>query len=96
MSANATSQQQALEVLKQNGIGGDFLNKVQGYLNNPVANMVAKMAGVNLDNVKTAIGSLQGQPTNVQANMPIQQQPMQIDANSQLATLRQGLQQLHR
>lgn len=93
MSASATNQQQAREILKQNGIGGDFLNKVQGYLNNPVAGMVAKMAGVNLDNVRTAITSLQGQP-----QQPIQQsQPSALpNNNNRLATLKQGLQQLHR
>lgn len=99
MSANATSQQQALEILKQNGIGADFLTKVQGYLNNPIAGMVAKMAGVNLDNVKTAISSLQGQPSNLPTGLPTppQQQAMQVgNGNDRLATFRQGLQQLHR
>lgn len=86
MSTGVNNQSQALNVLKQNGVDGNFLNKVQGYLNNPMAGMIAKVAGVDLNNVKNAVNALQGVNPSRGTNTP---------ANN-ITLLRQGLQQLKR
>lgn len=92
MSQNVSNPQQAIDVLKQNGVNAGFLQKVQGYLNNPMAGMMAKMAGVNLDSIKSAVTALQGgatPPVNLPNNTPIAN-------NDKMAMLKQGLQQLKR
>lgn len=94
ISAGATSQQQALEILKRKGINNNFLNKVQGHLNSPMAFGISKMLGVNLENIKNAISSLQGQnsaqPTQ---NMLPTQMSETSQNNNSLNMLKAGLQQ---
>lgn len=100
IAGNITNQSQALEVLKQQGIGSDFIGKVQGYLNNPIAGMIAKAAGINIDEIRNALNVMQGninQPSGnnyqVSNNQIMGSNPVS-GCGSKMDMLRAGLQQL--
>ena len=85
------SKGDALNALAKNGVSSDIVTKVNGYLNNPMAGFIAKVAGVDLNKVKNIVGDLQGTGGTVQPDINQGQQQ-----NDNLARLRAGLQQLKR
>lgn len=65
-------------------IPSSFLDKARGYLDNPLANIVATAAGVRLDKVRSCLDSLTGNYSNYQPK----------PANAGLNKYRAGLAQL--
>ncbi len=88
VAAGVHSKEDAIKVLAERNIGGDVLEKAAGYLDNPVADLAAKAAGINLAQMKNDINSLRGAQSNMMSAPPPQQQDTQMDI------LRRGLQQL--
>lgn len=60
MGAGVHTKEQALKVLAEKGIDSNALNKIGGYLNSPMAGIVASMTGVNLEKVRADFNSLIG------------------------------------
>lgn len=59
----------ALNVLKKNGIDKSFLSKVQGMVNgNPMASRLAGMMGVDLNEIRRGLSDLQGSSSNPPAS----------------------------
>lgn len=77
------TKQDALNALSANGIDNNFLARVSGYLNHPLAGVVANATGINLQKVRSDLSTLQ-------QTTPIVQQAVA----DPLDKLRQGLQQL--
>lgn len=93
-----------MNALKDNGINGQFLSRVSGWLNHPFAGAIAKGAGLNLDKIRSDFSSLQ-QAANGAAAMEqmagtvgggqmSNPAPADSMAADPLARFRQGLQQL--
>lgn len=72
MAKNVNTQQEAMNILQQAGINSIFLAKVKGALNNPMASVLASMAGINLNDVRMKIDALVGGNTNNAGNNTIQ------------------------
>lgn len=72
MAKNVNTQQEAINILQQAGINSTFLAKVKGALNNPMASVLASMAGINLNDVRMKIDALVGGNTNNAGNNTIQ------------------------
>lgn len=53
MSAGVQTKEQALGVLKQNGIDRKALEKISKYINHPMATMAANFADVNIGKVRS-------------------------------------------
>lgn len=87
VAAGVHSKEDAMRVLAERNIGGEVLEKAAGYLDNPIADVAAKAAGINLDQMKNDINSLRG-AQHTMSVPPAQQQDTQMDI------LRRGLQQL--
>lgn len=78
--------------MQKAGIKTDFLAKVKGYLNNPMANIIAGMTGIDLNKLRMGLDTLAGGNTgrinNVQVNAVVK------NPGNKLDKLRQGLAQL--
>lgn len=93
VAQGVTTQQDALAALNANGIDGSFISKVSGYLNHPLAGMLAKGAGLNLEKIRSDFSSLQQATAGVTAAASAA--PSTAGASGDmLSTFRQGLQQL--
>lgn len=55
------------EALQKAGITGADINKIEGYLNNPMAGFMLKALGVDTTEAKRVIDQLKGQPQTEQA-----------------------------
>ena len=53
LSAGVQTKEQALSVLKQNGIDRQAMQKISKYLNHPLATMAAGFADVNISKVRS-------------------------------------------
>ena len=53
LSAGVQTKEQALTVLKQNGIDRQAMQKISKYLNHPLATMAAGFADVNISKVRS-------------------------------------------
>ncbi|MBR5172783.1 MAG: hypothetical protein IKW14_05245 [Phascolarctobacterium sp.] len=53
LSAGVQTKEQALNVLKQNGIDRQAMQKISKYLNHPLATMAAGFADVNISKVRS-------------------------------------------
>ena len=53
LSAGVQTKEQALNVLKQNGIDRQAMQKISKYLNHPLATMAAGFADVNINKVRS-------------------------------------------
>ena len=53
LSAGVQTKEQALNVLKQNGIDPKAMQKISKYLNHPLATMAAGFADVNISKVRS-------------------------------------------
>lgn len=60
MAKNVNTQQDAINLLQQAGINSTTLAKVKGALNNPMATVLANMAGINLNDIRMKIDALAG------------------------------------
>lgn len=58
MGSGVNTKQEALNLLASKGIDAQKLEAVGKYLNHPMANIVAGVAGVNLDRVRKDFSSL--------------------------------------
>lgn len=88
VATKVQNKSDALQVITNNGIGGDLLGKINGYLNNPMAGFIATAAGVDLQGVKNMMNDLTGSGGA--------SKPPAANSNDNLAKLRAGLQQLKR
>lgn len=80
MTGNIHSKNDALNVLKANGIDNNFLSKVQKTISsNPFASKLASMAGVNLSEIQSGLRDLQ------------QQNNMQLDSDNRIAEMKKRL-----
>lgn len=73
--------------MQKAGIKTDFLAKVKGYLNNPMANIIAGMAGIDLNKLRMGLDTLAGGNTG-RINAVVK------NPGNKLDKLRQGLAQL--
>ena len=64
MAKNVNTQQDAMNILQQAGINSTALAKVKGALNNPMATVLANMAGINLNDIRIKIDALAGGNTS--------------------------------
>lgn len=100
MSAGVQTKEQAINVLKQNGIDRKAMQKISKYLNHPFATMAAGFADVNISKVRSHFNMLMdmvGEGTNdVQAPTSASTKTTQISTsgNDPLAKYKQGLRQL--
>ena len=89
---NINTQEEAFNILQKAGIKTDFLAKVKSYLNNPMANIIAGMAGIDLNKLRMGLDTLAGGNTsrihNTQNNTVVK------NPGNKLDKLRQGLAQL--
>jgi len=60
MGAGVQTKEQAMKLLADKGIDNQALQKIGTYINSPMANIVASMAGVNIDKVRTDFNALLG------------------------------------
>lgn len=84
---NVSTQEEAFNILQKAGIKTDFLAKVKGYLNNPMANIIAGMAGIDLNKLRMGLDTLAGGNTG-RINAVVK------NPGNKLDKLRQGLAQL--
>ena len=100
LSAGVQTKEQALNVLKQNGIDRQAMQKISKYLNHPLATMAAGFADVNISKVRNHFNILMdmmGEGTSdVQAPTSVNTKVTQISTsgNDPLAKYKQGLRQL--
>jgi hypothetical protein len=100
MSAGVQTKEQALNVLKRNGIDRKAMQKISKYLNHPLATMAAGFADVNISKVRSHFNILMdmvGEGTSdVQAPTSVSTKTTQISTsgNDPLAKYKQGLRQL--
>lgn len=98
MSAGVQTKEQALNVLKQNGIDRNAMQKISKYLNHPLATMAAGFADVNISKVRSHFNMLMdmvGEGTNdVQAPTSTKTTQISTSGNDPLAKYKQGLRQL--
>lgn len=75
LAAGVQTKEQALSVLKQNGVDRNAMQKISKYLNHPLATMAAGFADININKVRShfnilmdAMGtcSTQGKPSELQ------------------------------
>lgn len=64
MGSGVRTKQEALNLLASKGIDAQKLETVGKYLNHPMANIVAGVAGVNIDKVRQDFSSLSGGVNN--------------------------------
>lgn len=95
MAKNVNTQQDAINLLQQAGINSTTLAKVKGALNNPMATVLANMAGINLNDIRMKIDALAGGNTGgntIQVNRQAgNNNPVTING---LDKFRRGLSQL--
>lgn len=84
LGAGVNSKADCIAILKQHGINNSAMAKIGSYLNNPMAGMVAKAAGVDLNEIRRGFDEL----TNAG---PVADRKT---ANSSLEKFRQGMKQL--
>ena len=58
MGAGVKTKEQAMKVLAEKGIDNNALNKIGGYINSPMADMVGSIMGVNVAKVRKDFNSL--------------------------------------
>lgn len=87
---SVNSKNDALKALSNLGIDGNFIDKVEGFLNHPLANPIANALGTNtreargmLEELKGGMGSSISQSPNMASN-----------SNRQLEDLKRGLNRL--
>lgn len=94
MAKNVNTQQDAMNILQQAGINSTALAKVKGALNNPMATVLANMAGINLNDIRIKIDALAGGNTSgntTQVNKQANNNPVTTNG---LDKFRRGLSQL--
>jgi len=86
MGAGVKTKEQAMKLLAEKGIDQCTLQKIGGYINSPMADMLGGMMGVNVEKVRKDFNSLlNDKPSNVPA----------ISGSSDiLSKYRKGLKQL--
>ena len=98
LSAGVQTKEQALNVLKQNGIDRQAMQKISKYLNHPLATMAAGFADVNINKVRNHFNILMDMMGEGTTQAPsvgatkITQIP--TSGNDPLAKYKNGLQQL--
>lgn len=80
MASNVHTKEQALNLLSSKGIDKNTLEKIGGYINSPIADIVAKATNVNIDKVRRDFNSLVGENST--------------KSNNSLDKYRKGLKQL--
>lgn len=58
MGAGVKTKEQAMKVLAEKGIDNNALNKISGYINSPMADMVGSIMGINVAKVRKDFNSL--------------------------------------
>jgi len=103
MSVGVHTKEQALGVLRNNGVDGGAMQKISKYINHPLAGVAAKMAGVNIVKFREDFNSLtdllgtnspQVPTSNIQAPTSTKITPISTSGNDPLAKYKNGLQQL--
>lgn len=106
MSAGVHTKEQALGVLRNNGVDGGAMKKISKYINHPMAGVAAKMVGVNITELRSDFNSLAELlgtsspqvPTTSNAQAPTSAStkitPISTSGNDPLAKYKNGLQQL--
>ena len=98
MSAGVRTKEQALGVLRNNGIDSGAMQKISKYINHPLAGVAANMVGVNIvkfredfNSLAELLGTSSPQaPTNGYTKIT----PISTSGNDPLAKYKNGLQQL--
>lgn len=106
MSAGVHTKEQALGVLRNNGVDGGAMQKISKYINHPLAVVAAKMAGVNIVKFREDFNSLADLLGSNSPQVPITSNaqaptsgntritPISTSGNDPLAKYKNGLQQL--
>lgn len=92
IAGKVQSKNDALNVISSNGIDHGLLGKINGYLNNPIAGLIASAAGVDLNGVKRMMSDLSGGGSAAAPD----HQLTSINSNDNISKFRAGLQQLKR
>lgn len=66
-----STRNEALKVLSELGVQGDFLTKLRGMVNNPLATTLCKMGGIDKNALLKDLESLRGSSPTKQVNQPI-------------------------
>jgi hypothetical protein len=100
MAEGVQTKEQALGVLKQNGVDRKAMQKISKYLNHPLATMAAGFADVNINKVRSHFNILMDMmdegTSNTQLPTSASTKATQISTsgNDSLAKYKQGLRQL--
>ena len=60
MASGVETKEQAMNLLNKKGIDRAALEKIGGYINSPIADVIAKAANVNIDKVRRDFNSFVG------------------------------------
>ena len=97
LAAGVQTKEQALSVLKQNGIDRNAMQKISKYLNNPLATMAAGFADVNINKVRSHFNILMdmmGASNTQETTSELQAPTSGITITDPLAKYKNGLRQL--
>lgn len=68
MASGVQTKEQAIKLLNQKGIDRAALEKIGGYINSPIADIVAKATNVNIDKVRRDFNSFVGGQNSTTSN----------------------------
>ena len=97
LAAGVQTKEQALSVLKQNGIDRNSMQKISKYLNHPLATMAAGFADVNINKVRSHFNILMdmmGASNTQETTSELQAPTSGITSTDPLAKYKNGLRQL--
>ena len=97
LAAGVQTKEQALSVLKQNGIDRNAMQKISKYLNHPLATMAAGFADVNINKVRSHFNILMdmmGASNTQETTSELQAPTSGITSTDPLAKYKTGLRQL--
>ena len=97
LAAGVQTKEQALSVLKQNGIDRNAMQKISKYLNHPLATMAAGFADVNINKVRSHFNILMdmmGASNTQETTSELQAPTSGITSTDPLAKYKNGLRQL--
>lgn len=97
LAAGVQTKEQALNVLKQNGIDRNAMQKISKYLNHPLATMAAGFADVNISKVRSHFNILMdmmGTSGTQEISSGLQAPTSEVTSGDPLAKYKNGLRQL--
>ena len=97
LAAGVQTKEQALSVLKQNGVDRNAMQKISKYLNHPLATMAAGFADININKVRSHFNILMdamGTSSTQETTSELQAPTSGITSTDPLAKYKNGLRQL--